>query len=77
MLWFEKIANSFDSYDRWVNSLDPSLSWSEWTEEEDSKLKAAIAEHGYCWAKVAARVPPRTDNQCRRYEVFGFYGMDN
>nr|XP_023919208.1 uncharacterized protein LOC112030773 isoform X2 [Quercus suber] len=52
--------------ERWVNSLDPSLSWSEWTEEEDSKLKAAIAEHGYCWAKVAACVPPRTDNQCRR-----------
>lgn len=52
--------------ERWVNSLDPALNLSEWTEEEDSRLKAAIAEHGYCWAKVAACVPPRTDNQCRR-----------
>lgn len=52
--------------ERWVNSLDPSLNWGEWTEEEDSRLKAAIVEYGYCWAKVAACVPPRTDNQCRR-----------
>ncbi|CAK9138028.1 unnamed protein product [Ilex paraguariensis] len=52
--------------ERWVNSLDPSLNLDEWTEAEDSKLKAAIAEHGYCWSKVAACVPPRTDSQCRR-----------
>lgn len=52
--------------ERWVNSLDPSLNLDEWTEEEDSRLKAAIEEHGHCWAKVAACVPPRTDNQCRR-----------
>lgn len=52
---------------RWVNSLDPSLKLDEWTEEEDLKLKSAIDEHGYSWSKVAACVPPRTDNQCRRY----------
>ncbi|PON35931.1 Octamer-binding transcription factor [Trema orientale] len=52
--------------ERWVNSLDPSLSWDKWTEEEDLKLKAAIAEHGYCWAKVASALPRRTDNMCRR-----------
>ncbi|KAG2667556.1 hypothetical protein I3760_15G121600 [Carya illinoinensis] len=52
--------------ERWVNSLDPSLNWGEWTKDEDSRLKAAIMEHGYCWSKVAACVPPRTDNQCRR-----------
>lgn len=62
----DDIVNSFDSDDRWVNSLDPSLNWGEWTKEEDSRLKAAIMEHGYCWSKVAACVPPRTDNQCRR-----------
>ncbi|PIA63627.1 hypothetical protein AQUCO_00201161v1 [Aquilegia coerulea] len=52
--------------ERWVNVLDPSLNLQEWTEEEDTKLKAAIVEHGHCWSKVAASVAPRTDNQCRR-----------
>lgn len=52
---------------RWVNSLDPNLKMDEWTAEEDAKLEAAISEHGYCWSKIAACVPPRTDSQCRRY----------
>lgn len=51
---------------RWVNSLDPSLNWNPWTEEEDLKLNAAISEHGYCWSMVASCVPGRTDNQCWR-----------
>lgn len=51
---------------RWVNCLNPSLNLAAWTEEEDSKLEAAILEHGYYWSKVASCVPPRTDNQCRR-----------
>ncbi|MFS7934894.1 putative transcription factor MYB-HB-like family [Helianthus anomalus] len=38
----------------------------EWTEEEDMKLKEAIEEHHYCWSRIAAAVPPRTDSQCRR-----------
>ncbi|KAG9449394.1 hypothetical protein H6P81_009359 [Aristolochia fimbriata] len=52
--------------ERWCNVLDPSLNLEAWTEEEDFKLKAAITQHGHCWSKVAALVPPRTDNQCRR-----------
>ncbi|OWM62626.1 snRNA-activating protein complex subunit 4 [Punica granatum] len=52
--------------ERWVNSLDPSLNMDKWTAEEDAKLEAAISEHGYCWSKIAACVPPRTDSQCRR-----------
>ncbi|KAK6127648.1 hypothetical protein DH2020_038627 [Rehmannia glutinosa] len=56
--------------ERWVNCLDPSLNMAEWTEEEDSKLEVAIAEHGYCWSKVAACIPRRTDNQCwRRWKM--------
>ncbi|GKV05129.1 hypothetical protein SLEP1_g17171 [Rubroshorea leprosula] len=56
--------------ERWVNSLDPSLSRSKWSEEEDLRLEAAIEEHGYCWSKVAACMPSRTDNQCwRRWKV--------
>lgn len=52
--------------ERWVNCLDPALNMNEWTPEEDIKLKHAIEEHGYQWSKIAACVPPRTDNQCRR-----------
>lgn len=52
--------------ERWVNCLDPSLNKGEWTKEEDSRLRAAIAEHGHCWSKVAAHLPSRTDNQCWR-----------
>lgn len=52
--------------ERWVNCLDPSLNMNEWTEEEDLKLKNAIAKHGYSWSKIAACIPPRTDSQCRR-----------
>ncbi|KAL8478676.1 hypothetical protein ACS0TY_030526 [Phlomoides rotata] len=56
--------------ERWVNCLDPSLNMADWTEEEDSKLEQAIEEHGYCWSKVAACIPRRTDNQCwRRWKV--------
>ncbi|XVF12614.1 hypothetical protein REPUB_Repub08aG0134200 [Reevesia pubescens] len=52
--------------ERWVNSLDPALNLGIWTEEEDSRLEAAIEEHGYCWSKIATCVPSRTDNQCWR-----------
>ncbi|XP_057770505.1 uncharacterized protein LOC130990303 isoform X2 [Salvia miltiorrhiza] len=56
--------------ERWVNCLDPSLNKAEWTEEEDLKLEEAIAKHGYCWSKVAACIPHRTDNLClRRWKV--------
>ncbi|PWA72019.1 myb domain protein 4r1 [Artemisia annua] len=52
--------------ERWVNCLDPSLKMDKWTEEEDMKLKAAVEEHNYSWARVAACIPQRTDSQCRR-----------
>lgn len=57
----------FHSIARWVNSLDPALNVGIWTEEEDSRLEAAIEENGYCWSKVATCVSSRTDNQCWRY----------
>ncbi|KAI3802289.1 hypothetical protein L1987_30419 [Smallanthus sonchifolius] len=52
--------------ERWVNCLDPCLNMNEWTEDEDMKLKEAIKEHGCCWSRIAASIPPRTDSQCRR-----------
>ncbi|XP_038905717.1 uncharacterized protein LOC120091681 isoform X2 [Benincasa hispida] len=58
--------NQVQCRERWFNCLDPSLRRCEWTEEEDLRLEIAIQEHGYSWAKVAACVPSRTDNDCRR-----------
>ncbi|KAG6411125.1 hypothetical protein SASPL_129199 [Salvia splendens] len=56
--------------ERWVNCLDPSIIHGEWTREEDLLLQEAIAKHGYCWSKVAACIPHRTDNLClRRWKV--------
>ncbi|KAL8188608.1 hypothetical protein R6Q57_029896 [Mikania cordata] len=56
--------------ERWVNCLDPSLNMNEWTEDEDLRLIKAIEEHNYCWSRIAASVPPRTDSQClRRWKV--------
>lgn len=52
--------------ERWVNCLDPKLNRGKWTEEEDEKLREAIAEHGYSWSKVASHLSYRTDNQCSR-----------
>ncbi|XP_074280679.1 uncharacterized protein LOC141605703 isoform X2 [Silene latifolia] len=53
--------------ERWVNCLNPSLrNRCEWTEEEDTKLREAVAQHGYSWSKVATCVPMRTDNHCLR-----------
>lgn len=58
--------NQVQCRERWFNCLDPSLRRCEWTEEEDLRLEIAIQEHGYSWTKVAACVPSRTDNDCRR-----------
>ncbi|URE31769.1 hypothetical protein MUK42_06555 [Musa troglodytarum] len=52
--------------ERWLNCLDPALNLNPWTAEEDAKLLDAIAVLGKCWSKIAACIPPRTDNQCRR-----------
>ncbi|KAK9063071.1 hypothetical protein SSX86_016941 [Deinandra increscens subsp. villosa] len=52
--------------ERWVNCLDPCLNMNVWTEDEDLKLIKAIEEHKFRWSRIAACIPPRTDNQCRR-----------
>ncbi|XP_065852280.1 uncharacterized protein [Euphorbia lathyris] len=56
--------------ERWFNCVNPSLKMAKWTEDEDLRLEAAIQEHGYCWAKIAKCLAPRTDSQClRRWKV--------
>jgi hypothetical protein len=55
---------------RWKNVLDPSIDRASrrtgtWTEDEVSKLKAAVRTHGdKNWGAIAALVPGRTRSQC-------------
>jgi S-ribosylhomocysteine lyase LuxS involved in autoinducer biosynthesis len=51
---------------RWVDTLDPGKNTGKWTSEEDAKLTEATKKHGKNWVTVAAMVPGRRDNQCRR-----------
>ncbi|KAM7280757.1 hypothetical protein ACFE04_007891 [Oxalis oulophora] len=52
--------------ERWVESLDPSLNFNSWTEEEDIILDNAVANQGYCWKSVAVNLPSRSRKQCMR-----------
>ncbi|MCO5580292.1 hypothetical protein L7F22_034158 [Adiantum nelumboides] len=53
--------------ERWCNVLDPSLTWAQWTPEEDLRLEAAVTRHGsHRWSTVASELSPRTDSQCWR-----------
>ncbi|KAL8102403.1 hypothetical protein AgCh_027043 [Apium graveolens] len=56
--------------ERWSNSLDPSVTFDYWSEEEDRRLEEAYQEYGPSWNKIASCVTKRTDNQClRRWKI--------
>jgi hypothetical protein len=48
--------------ERFKNHLDPRLSKTSWTEEEDRKLIALHEKLGNSWTKIATHFPGRTDN---------------
>lgn len=50
---------------RWAKSLDPALKRGNWTEEEDDRLRKAVAGYGSSWVQVALAIPGRTNDQCR------------
>lgn len=54
--------------EKWVNVLSPQLTKADWTSDEDSMLKSAVARLGVGnWAAVARSLPTnRTDSQCYR-----------
>jgi hypothetical protein len=48
--------------DRWANHLDPSISKSEWSFEEDVTLFRAHTQLGNAWTEVAKLMPGRSEN---------------
>ncbi|KAG6330842.1 hypothetical protein ID866_8250, partial [Astraeus odoratus] len=50
---------------RYQRVLDPSVKRTNWTPEEDARLRTAIAAYGRSWVDVAAAMPGRTNDQCR------------
>lgn len=69
--WFDIAASlntnrtPFQCLARYQRSLNPSMLYSEWTEEEDSQLCCAVALFGVSnWQSVASVLERRTGTQC-------------
>lgn len=58
---------------RWARALNPEISHDQWTPNEDQALINAVENENIIgWRQIAARIPGRTDLQCRyRYIQLG------
>ena len=50
---------------RYLRSLEPSLSRGAWTEEQDVQLRRAVNVFGNSWSEVCIFVTGRNSEQCR------------
>lgn len=50
---------------RYQRTLNPALKKGVWSEEEDARLRKAVAAYGNAWIDIAAMIPGRTNDQCR------------
>lgn len=58
--------NKFQCSQRWIRSLNPTVSRSPWTDEENKKLIEAVQKFGQkSWIKIAKYVGSKSDVQCR------------
>ncbi|KAG4394481.1 hypothetical protein GLYMA_20G047600v4 [Glycine max] len=52
---------------RWANHLRPDLKKGEFTAEEENRILELHAKMGNKWARMAAELPGRTDNEIKNY----------
>jgi hypothetical protein len=66
--------------ERWFNHLDPSVTKTPWTPEEDALIYEQVKTTGAKWSQIAKLLPGRTDNAiknrynssiCKRIQLAG------
>jgi hypothetical protein len=53
--------------ERYVNHLNPELTKSEWTDDEEAVLIAMRQVHGNRWANISKELPGRSDNDVKNH----------
>ena len=53
--------------ERYVNHLNPELTKSEWTDDEEAVLIAMRQVHGNRWANISKDLPGRSDNDVKNH----------
>ena len=53
--------------ERYVNHLNPELTKSEWTDDEEAVLIAMRQVHGNKWANISKELPGRSDNDVKNH----------
>ena len=61
---------------RFVRTLDPTILHGPWTNEEDAKLRSAVAVYGNSWTDVAEVIQGRTNEQCRDRKASPFRELE-
>lgn len=64
--------------DRYINSLEPSINKSRFTDEEDRKIISLLKKYGKAWSGIASELPGRTADMIKNrfYCTLKYYLQD-